>query len=188
MSDVENKIPCENAEGFVIDNAEKAEWAIKKIRDERESRDYLIDACKKEIERLQTKIKETEEKCDTKTSWLLSKLDQYLDEDGVPARTTKTQKKLELPSGKIVRKLESKEICTLDGNTGAKLKDDEKLLEFIKENYPEDVIVKESCNWKNLKSKLLITNEGEIVTEDGLPVDCLMARLVPPSIDVKVDC
>lgn len=67
-----------------MNDVEKAEWALKKIRDERESRDYLIDAYKKEIERLQTKIKETEDKCDAKTGWLLSKLDQYLDEDGVP--------------------------------------------------------------------------------------------------------
>lgn len=189
MNDVENKLPCENPEGFVIDNAEKAEWALKKIRDERESRDYLIDACKKEIERLQTKIKETEDKCDAKTSWLLSKLDQYLDEDGVPARTTKTQKKLELPSGKIIRKLESREICVArNGNTGTKLKEDEELLEFIKENYPEDIVVKESCNWKDFKSKLMITDEGDIITEDGLSVDCLFGRIVPPSVDVKVDC
>ena len=38
MNEIENKMPCENTEGFVIDNAEKAEWALKKIRDERESR------------------------------------------------------------------------------------------------------------------------------------------------------
>ena len=107
----------------------------------------------------------------------------------MPARTTNTQKKLELPSGKIIRKLASREICVArNGNTGTKLKEDEELLEFIKENYPEDIIEKETCNWKDFKSKLMITVEGNIITKDGLPVDCLFGRIVPPSVDVKVDC
>lgn len=187
MNNFEDKLPCENTEGFIIDNAEKAEWALKKIKDERESRDYLINACKKEIEKLQAKIKDTEDKCDLKTGWLLSKLDQYLDTDGVPSRTTKTQKKLELPSGKIIRKLESREICTTSGDTGIKLKEDDNVLDFIKQNYPEDVITKESCNWKNFKSKLIITDDDDIITNDGIPVECLTVRVIPPSVDVKVD-
>ena len=189
MNEIENKMPCENTEGFVIDNAEKAEWALKRVRDERESRDYLIDACKKEIEKLQDRIKQAEKKCESSTAWLLSKLDEYLDSDDVPARTTKTQKKLELPSGKIIRKFESREICVArNGNTGTKLKEDEELLAFLKENYPEDIVVKESCDWKDFKSKLMLTDEGDVITKDGLSVDCLFGRIVPPSIDVKVDC
>lgn len=172
-------------ECFVIDDASKANWAIKKIAEKRRERDYFVDACKHEIEQLKEKIAKAEESCDTQCSFLIGKLSQYMDREDVPSKETKTQVSLKLPSGKIVRKKAKIEICDLKGNTGLKLKDNAELIEVAKSM--GDEYISTSVNWGELKKTLSVTADGDIINYDGEFIGCLTTHEIPPSVDVKIE-
>lgn len=170
-------------EGFVIDDVQKAMWAIGKIKEKRKERDFYVDACKREIERLKGEIDKAEEQCDRDCNYFTFKLNEYMDRDDVPSKTTKTQMTLKLPNGKIVRKLAKEEICDHDGNSGAKLKGNCELMDFVDPNFLKTTV---ELDWANFKKELVV-NDGVVMTKDGEVVDCLMVREVPPTVDVKID-
>lgn len=173
------------SEEFIIDDASKANWAIKKIAEKRRERDYFVDACKHEIEQLKEKIAKAEESCDNSCSFLISKLSQYMDREDVPSKETKTQISLKLPSGKIVRKKAKVEICDLKGNTGSKLKDNTELVEMAKSM--GDEYISTSVNWGELKKTLSVTADGDVINSDGEFIGCLTTHEIPPSVDVKIE-
>lgn len=170
----------ENKE-FIIDNAEKAMWGLNKIKELRAERDFYVDACKIEIDRLKNEIQKAEDKCDRNTNWFIFKLNEYLDRDDVPSKTTKTQKALKLPNGSIVRKLPKIEIVDKYGNVGAKLKTNEDLISSISDEYKK---VTTEVNWGELK-KHLIVSDGIVMTDEGEVIDCLDVRETLPTVDVK---
>ena len=170
---------------FIIDDASKANWAIKKIAEKRRSKNFFVDACKREIEQLKKKITIAEESCDNSCLFLISKLSQYMDREDVPSKETKTQISLKLPSGKIVRKKTKVEICDLKGNTGLKLKDNTELIEMAKSM--GDEYISTSVNWGKLKKTLSITADGDVINSDGEFIGCLTTYEIPPSVDVKIE-
>lgn len=170
---------------FIIDDASKANWAIKKIAEKRRSKNFFVNACKREIEQLKKKITAAEESCDNNCSFLISKLSQYMDREDVPSKETKTQISLKLPSGKIVRKKAKVEICDLRGNTGSKLKDNAELVEVARSM--GDEYVSTSVNWGELKKTLSITADGDVINSDGEFIGCLTTHEIPPSVDVKIE-
>ncbi len=172
-------------EEFIIDDASKANWAIKKIAEKRRERDYFVDACKHEIEQLKEKIVKAEESCDNNCSFLIGRLSQYMDREDVPSKETKTQVSLKLPSGKIIRKKAKIEICDLKGNTGSKLKDNAELVEVAKSM--GDEYISTSVNWGELKKTLSVTDDGDVINSDGEFIGCLTTHEIPPSVDVKIE-
>ncbi len=62
---------------FIIDNDEKAEWALKKIAEERKEAQRYIDVCRSMILEYEEKIRKEEERLNKKTSYLESKLQEY---------------------------------------------------------------------------------------------------------------
>lgn len=170
-------------EEFVIDDASKAMWAISKVKEARAERDYYINACKNEIERLKEKVAKAEEKCESSTNYLMFKLNEYMDREDVPTKTTKTQTSLKLPNGKVVRKLAKEEICDYNGNSGSKLKTNSDLIDFADEKYRKVTV---ELDWAEFKKNLEI-QDGVVITKDGEVVDCLTTREVPFSIDVKFE-
>lgn len=173
----------EENEQFTIDDASKAMWAINKVKEIRKERDFYVDACKKEIERLKEEVKKAEEKCESSSNYFIFKLNEYMDRDEVPSKTTKTQTSLKLPNGKIIRKLAKEEICDHNGNSGSKLKGNVELLDFADEKY-HNVLVE--LNWADFK-KTLKVHDGIVMTKDGEIVECLTTREVPPTVDIKFE-
>lgn len=163
----------EQSESFVIDNHEKADWAIRKIKEERERRDIYKTVADSEIERLKQKKAEADTKCDQRTSGLLSALNAYL--DTVPAKETKTQRAFELPSGKIVRKL-----AAMDYDF-----DDAELLDYLRTDAPEYVKVTEKPAWGEFKKDLQIVGGVVIRKSTGVLVEQIHAVEKPESVEVK---
>lgn len=178
-----NVVENEQEQEFVIDDVQKAMWAINKIKEHRKEKDFYVDACKKEIERLKEEISKSEDKCENNCSWLMHQLDQYMNRDDVPSKTTKTQTSLKLPNGKIVRKLPQLEIVDEKGNSGAKLKDNQELIDFVGEQY---VKVSKVVDWAEFKKHLVIQDDL-VMTDDGEIVDFLSIRETLPSVDVKIE-
>ena len=93
----------------------------------------------------------------------------------VKCKETKTQRSYQLLSGKLVYKYGGTEW----------IKDDEKLLEWTKQNKPDLVKTKYSVDWSNLKKTLTVTPKDEVITEDGELLDFIKAEKKPDSLDIK---
>lgn len=128
---------------FVIDSPGKADWAIQQIKADRARRDIYVQAAKENIARQEALIREANNKCADNTGHLMYLLDQYL--TMVPAKATKTQMSLALPSGKLVRKLP-----TVDYE-----RDNEALLRWCQEEHPEFVRTKAEPAWAEIKNFIL---------------------------------
>lgn len=164
-----------NESEWICDTPDKADWAIEKIKETRARRDLFIAAAKKKIEQLEEQIQNQKNACDNQTGYLMEQLNRYLDK--VPAKKTKTQMSLELPSGKIVRKLPHPDF----------VRNDTKLLEYLKEFYPEMIVWSAKVNWSDFKKYLQIVDNTVIRVDTGEVIDpsCISVQMVSESVDVR---
>ena len=177
----------ESEEGFEIDSASKAEWAIKQIEDRRNRCEYFIKCAKAEIEQLKEKIKKEQEKCDNDTNYLTYKLGHYIESDDVPKKKTKTQVSVTLPAGKIVKKFPKAVIVASDGKDVTKVKDRK---EFVDEIYNLDstyIKTKMEVDWAMLKKDLEIIDGSVFMKDTGEIVESLTSVEQPASIEVKTN-
>ena len=136
------------SEGFVIDSDAKALWALKKIKEAREDRDFWLSWYKQ-------KEKEITEQTDFDTMNLERMLADYF--ATVPHKSTKTQESYTLPGGKLILKKQNPEYT----------RDDSTVIEWLKTNkMPQFVKIEEKLDWAGLKAATAVF-EGNVVTEDG---------------------
>lgn len=140
---------------FFIDTDEKAEWAIKKIAEERAEAQRYISVCQNAISTYQDKIKKAKADLDNKTSYFTFQLQRYM--DTVKAKETKTQKTYKLPSGTLKVKYQKPEYK----------RDEDKLTEFLKKNYTDYVETVYKPKWAEFKKATnFITKDGKAIIED----------------------
>ncbi len=175
--DIEDK-ENEKEQKFVIDNDVKAEWAIRKILEERAETQRYIDVCDAMIAEYEEKKKRALEKMENRTAYLKSLLNQYF--QNVPRRKTKTREIYALPSGNLVLRYPPIEF----------VRDDEKLVAFLEANgYENYVEVKKIPKWGEFKKSLKISagTVPTIVTEEGLIVEGVEAIRKSPEFDVVAE-
>jgi len=175
--DVEDK-ENEKEQKFVIDNDVKAEWAIRKILEERAETQRYIDVCDAMIAGYEEKKRRAIEKLENRTVYLKSLLNQYF--QSVPRRKTKTREIYTLPSGNLVLKYPPVEF----------VRDDEKLISFLEANGYENFIeIKKIPKWGEFKKslKILSGTVPTIVTEEGLIVEGVEAIRKSPEFDVMAE-
>ena len=171
---------------FEIKDASTADWAISKIADERKRKDYFVECAKKEIERLQTQIKEIEEKCERTTSYLSGCLGKYLELDEVPKKTTKTQESVTLPAGKIIKKLPRIEYVMSGGEDVTKHKSDDEFIKEIKGLDKKLIKTVKEVDWATLKKNITSDEEGNVMLKDtGEYIESLSAHKTLPSIKIE---
>lgn len=159
---------------FIIDNDEKAEWALAKIREERAEAQRIISVCENMIKRYEEKIQAVKEQLPKKTAYLESQLMQYFEK--VPKKKTKTMEKYDLPSGVLKKKYPRPEYK----------RDEDKLLQWLKERNMTDYIkVKESADWASLK-KSIKTVGNKVVDENGEIVEGITVVERPAEFIVEV--
>ena len=166
-----NEISTESV--WECDSAEKADWAIEKIKEIRERRDMFINVAEQKIKTLKEQIEKQKESCDNQTSFFLEALNRYL--DTVPAKKTKTQVSLELPAGKIVRKISHPDF----------LKDEARLLEYLKEDSSDFVTWTPKVKWAEFKKVLQIQDDSVVRTDTGEILDCIQVEMTPEQVDIK---
>lgn len=160
-------------EKFVIDNDEKAEWALTVIKAEKQERDRLIAVCEEKIHEYQQKIEDFKRKYENSTAHLISALNQYF--HTVPRKKTKTQETYQLPSGKLKLKLPSIDFQ----------RDDEKLIQWLDKNLASYVKVKKSPDWAGLKKIIQVAGD-KVVTLDGEVIEGVTAVEKPASFEIDV--
>lgn len=148
--------PEVEAEGFVIDSDQKAEWALRKICEHKSDAVRMAVVCDAEIKRYAQIKAEADEKCRRDCSYLESLLYGYF--GTVPHKATKTQESYKLPSGALKLKLQQP---TYE-------RDDTALIAWLKEQKLEDMLKFEpSVKWKELKDKLTSSGEAAVYAETG---------------------
>lgn len=162
--------------GFVIDNDNKADWALEKIRQEREERDRLINLAKDKIDYYKQEIEKIESRCETSTSYLQSQLATYF--ETVKHKKTKTRESYKLLNGSLVKKY-----------GGYKYDyDDDTFVDYLKNNYPQLVTVIERPQWDEFKKITELTAEGDIInTETGEVLGFIKAAKKPDEFRVMTD-
>lgn len=173
---------------FEIKDASTADWAISKIADERKRKDYFVECANKEIEKLQTQIKEMEEKCERTTSYLSGCLGKYLERDEVPKKKTATQESITLPAGKIIKKLPKIEYIMSSGEAVTKHKNDDNFVKEIKGLDKKLIKTIKEVDWATLKKNITNTEDGMVIyKETGDIIESLSTRETLPSIEVKIE-
>ena len=172
---------------FEIKTAQQADWAISKIAEERERAEFFINCAKEEKARLDNQIKDAEKKLESATSFLTSKLAQFLEKEEVPKKETKTQISVTLPAGKIVKKLPKTEFIMQGGGDVTKHKSDEDFIKEIKGIDESFIKQTEEVVWGDLKKKLAVDDDGGVYVKDtGEYIESITTQQTLPSIEIKI--
>lgn len=165
----------ENTEGFYIKDDKTADWAVKKIAEERAELERLKALAQEQMQEIKDKISHMEELTERKTSFLKSCLAQYF--ETVPHKETKTQATYKLLSGQLVFKKPKQKL----------VKSDESLLAYLKENnMTEFVKTKEEPVWNEFKKNLEIIDGVVVNTVTGEVVEVVKVEEEAGSFEVKV--
>ena len=171
---------------FEIKTAQQADWAISKIAEERARAEFFINCAKEEKARLDNQIKDAEKKLENATSFLTSKLGQFLEKEEVPKKETKTQISVTLPAGKIVKKLPKTEFIMQSGEDITKHKSDEDFIKEIKGIDESFIKQTEEVMWGELKKKLAVDDDGGVYVKDtGEYIESITTQQTLPSIEIK---
>ena len=160
---------------FLIDDDHKADWALRKIAEERKEADRIKAIAEQQIKELQMKIKHAEEVAERKTAFLKGCLAEYF--QNVPHKSTKTQESYKLLSGSLIFKLPKQNM----------VKDDEKLIEYFRSNDMEEFIkTKESPAWGEFEKQLQIIDGNVVDTATGDVIDAVRVEETAGIFDVKI--
>ena len=175
--ELEEVLECqEEAEhkGFSINDDATADWALRKIKEEREECERLAVIACEQITEINLKMKHLEEAAERKTAFLKGCLAEYF--KTVPHKATKTQESYKLLNGSLVMKLDSQKM----------VKDDAELVEYFRQNNMTEYIkTEEKPIWAEFKKNLSIVDGKVVDTTTGEVVDVVKVEDVPGTFDVK---
>lgn len=157
---------------FIVDSIEKANWCFRKLKE--------IDDKEKEIEQLADKELERIER------WRERELEAYQGSkehfQGMLELYYRTEKekndkfKLSTPYGQVTSRKQQPKF----------IRDDEKLLGWIRKSKPEMVKIKESPDWESLKKDIIVDGDKAITT-DGEVVEGVEVVVRDYTVNIKVD-
>jgi phage host-nuclease inhibitor protein Gam len=160
---------------FTIDDDGIADWAVRKIADEKQEYDRIRALGEKLIAETQQKIEAAQRRYEQKTGYLSSKLAEYF--HTVPHKKTKTTETYRLLSGRLVLKL---------GKPKAAY-DDAALVEWLRTNGLHDYIkTTEAPKWGDLKELLDMGGTKAVMKDTGEIVDCIVVNPQPDRFTVEV--
>lgn len=160
---------------FRIADDDCADWAVKKIAEEKAEYERLKALGEREIERIKERIAQAENRYNQNTDFLKQRLGEYF--GTVPHKCTKTTEKYKLLSGTLTLKY---------GGVDAK-RDDATLVPFLRESGHEDLVkVEEKVAWGELKKLLTFAGDTAIMTDTGEIVPGLTIATKPDTFSVDV--
>ena len=158
-------------EEFRITNDKLADWAIRKIKEEGEEKDRLVNLAQDQIFELEQKIENLEIQYNNKVAFLKSQLMDYFSQ--VPHKESKTQETYKLLSGTLVYKKPTNKI----------IHNDEELVKSL--DGTEFVEIKKSIRWGEYKKNLCVKGDKVIDVNTGEIITSCTIEDVPPSFDIK---
>lgn len=165
----------EESEGFHITNDSIADWAVRKIQEEREENKRLHDIAQDQMDGIAAKLHAADSRLNSRTSFLLNRLNEYFDR--VPHKETKTTAKYQLLSGALVYKKPSVKIEKVD---------DDMLVKWLKDSGNKEYIkTVETPAWGDLKKRLTYVGNDVVDTDTGEIVYGARVTAVDGAFDVK---
>lgn len=165
-------------EGWQVKDDADADWQIERIAAIKTDLRRKEMAAQNKIAQIQAWLDKEKEVAEKEISFREMKLREYF--DSLPAKAikeTKTQKSYKLPSGVLKLKYRGPEI----------IRDDAKLLAWVKQNKPRFVKVKESVDWSGLKELTKIDGDKVIDIQTGEIIDGIIAEQREPEFIVEVE-
>lgn len=162
---------------FVIDNDEKAEWAIEKLKDLKDEYERILALANAKMDELQAKITREQEKYEKDKQFFEILLTKYL--ESVKCKTTKSgTKTYQLISGKLTKKPKGIEYK----------KDNDTLLIWLKNtNHKEFIKTKEDINWLDLKKQITVNGDSCIIADTGELIEGISACETEGKFEVKFE-
>ena len=161
---------------FVVDNDAKADWALRKITEEKEEYDRIRQLAEEQRARIDQKEEAAKRRFEQRTSYLKSLLNVYFQQ--VPHKRTKTKESYRLLSGSLVLKLPPPKAAY----------DEDELVQYLKDNKMPDLVkTEEKAKWGEFK-KLLDLSLGThpVIKDTGELVECIRLEEMPPRFEVEV--
>ena len=152
-----------------------ADWALKKIKSEKDERDRIVALAEAEIARLKEQIEKAERRYEQNTAYITSLLAAFF--DTVPHKKTKTgTESYRLLNGQLVKKPATVKMQP----------DDTKLVDWLRAAGREDLIkVETKAMWGELKKQLEIVDSIVMMPETGEVVEGIDLVEVPAAFSVK---
>lgn len=166
----------EHTEGFEITDDAKADWALRKIAEEKAEYERIKELGEQLIAETAEKIYAAQMKYEQKKDFFTPKLADYFDK--VEHKKSKTMETYKLLSGRLVKKI---------GKVKAEY-DQEKLVSWLKErNMTEYIKTKETPAWGEFSKSLDIsTGTVAVMPDTGEVVDCVKVIQQPDQFVVEV--
>lgn len=174
MADIMGEfIQTQEDNGWSIKNDVDCEWALLRVKEDREEKKRLINVCDAMIQQYQKQKKDLEGELNT-PSFLEFKLQEYF--ESVPHKKTKAgTESYSLPSGKLKLKPQQPEYK----------RDESTLLQWLKDRQMNEYIkVSESAQWGELKKATQTV--GDKVVIDGELVEGIEVVERPPVFEVEI--
>lgn len=160
---------------FKIEDDGLADWAVRKIAEERAEYERLKALGEEQIAAIEEKLAAAKRRYENGTAYLTTCLARFF--DTVPHKKTKTTEKYRLLSGTLTLK---------KGGVKAEA-DDETLVPWLRANgLGEFVKVKESAAWGDLKKKLTFVGGVATIEETGEIVEGVTVTEAPDAFKVEI--
>lgn len=167
----------EQEQGFTINDDNKADWAIKKIKSERAETERLKSIALNQIVELQNKLVELDRELENKTAFLMGELNKYFDTVDEGKKETKTQYSYKLLSGTIYCKKPTKKMNKTD---------DTEIIEYLQRSGKDEFIkVKSTLDWAEYKKTLAIAGDKVIDSETGEIIPGIEVEDIPETFEIK---
>lgn len=151
---------------FEVNNDQKAEWCLQKIREAKADKDFWGRFYSE-------RMKAVNEAADATIAQMEAMLMRYF--GTVPHKKTPTQESYPLPSGKLVSKKQEPQFVRQDAET----------IDWLKKNGGQAFVkVEESLDWQNLKKSVTVVGEG-VATAEGEMIPGI--KVVPREDIFKVE-
>lgn len=164
----------EEREGFVVDTEQKANWALRKIKQLQGKMNANTDLAAEEIAKIETWEKEVNGELQRSIDFFSGLLEQY--HRGVYAEDPNI-KTIKLPHGQLKMRAQQPEF----------VRDNDKLLGWLKQSGKSKyIVVKESPAWADLKKTLQVVGNVMLDPETGEMVDGVEVIEREPKFYVEV--
>lgn len=159
---------------FRITDDRCADWAVRKINEERAEYERLKALGEQQIAAITEKIEAAKRRYENGTGFLTSCLADFF--QTVPHKKTKTTEKYRLLSGTLTLKKGAPKATT----------DDAKLVPWLRANGFDDFVkVEESAKWGELKKKLTFVGTVATIEETGEIVEGITVMETPDTFKVE---
>lgn len=159
---------------FRITDDRCADWAVRKINEERAEYERLKELGEQQIAAIAEKIEAAKRRYENGTGFLTSCLADFF--QTVPHKKTKTTEKYRLLSGTLTLKKGAPKATT----------DDAKLVPWLRANgFADFVKVEESAKWGDLKKKLAFVGSVATIEETGEIVEGVTITETPDTFKVE---